>query len=173
MTNESGAPRLEASFSELGLRAALGAFATGITVLTCRGVDGKPVGLTVNSFNSVSLDPPLIVWSLAADSPMLRDFEACTHYAVNVLTLDQLDLSQRFAAREDDKFRDLEVTEGAGGAPLIARCGAWFECRNETRHAGGDHILFLGRVERVAKGSGQPLVYHGGRYRRLAIDGEF
>lgn len=162
---------LEAGFGEAELRAALGAFATGITVVTCRAADGSPIGLTVNSFNSVSLDPPLVLWSLSRNSPTRDAFEACSHYAVNVLAADQAAISQRFAAPHPDRFDGLGVGEGAGGAPLIAGCCAWFEARNELRHPGGDHIIFVGRVERIARGGGEPLVYHAGRYRRLAAEG--
>lgn len=152
-------------------RDALGGFATGIAVVTACAPDGGFVGLTVNSFNSVSLDPPLVLWSLDLASPSLEAFRRASHYAVNILAADQAELSQHFATRQPDKFGDLQIRLGAGGAPLLPGCCAWFECANETRHAGGDHLIFLGRVERFAHDPARPpLLYHGGRYRRLAPD---
>lgn len=150
-----------------GLRNALGMYATGITVITARSPDGQCVGLTANSFNSVSLDPPLIVWSLSLYSPNLAAFQSASHYAVNVLAADQVELSRRFATPGDDKFTGIPVCEGLGGAPLLNGCCAWFECRNETRHPGGDHLVFIGLVERYSREEREPLVYHAGRYRAL------
>lgn len=149
------------------LRDALGAFPTGVTVVTALGPDGRPMGLTVSSFNAVSLDPPLIVWSLALGSPNVEAFRAVAHYAVNVLAADQQALSERFAVRNTDKFAGLEVTPGLGGAPLLPGCCAWFECRNEAQHGGGDHLIFIGRIERFRQSPKAPLVFHGGRYCAL------
>ncbi len=145
-------------------RRSLGKFATGITVITTRSPDGRPIGFTANSFSSVSLDPPLVLWNLARTSPNLAHFERCSHYAVNVLAADQMALSQRFANSSADRFADLRFYEGAGGAPLIPGCCAWFECVNEARHPGGDHVIFVGRVERFARAERPPLLYHGGHY---------
>jgi flavin reductase (DIM6/NTAB) family NADH-FMN oxidoreductase RutF len=150
------------------LRDALGAFATGVTVVTALAPSGRFVGLTVSSFNAVSLDPPLIVWSLALSSPNLEAFRTANRYAVNVLALDQAWLSQRFAMPNGDKFGGLELQTGLGGVPLLPGCCAWFECGNDARHAGGDHLVFIGRVERFSAHAKEPLVFHGGRYRRLA-----
>lgn len=159
--------RLETAPSSRALRDALGAFATGVTVVTARDAGGRAFGLTVNSFNSVSLDPPLVVWSLSLASPNLPAFRACSHYAVNVLALDQAWLSQRFASREGDKFAGLETADGLGAAPLLPGCCACFECANEAQHAGGDHLLLIGRVERFSRFPKEPLVFQGGRYRAL------
>ena len=152
------------------LRRALGQFATGITVVTARGSDGTLAGLTVNSFASVSLDPPLVLWSLSSHSPSRPVFETCSHYAINVLAEDQADLSRRFAASGTDKFAGLAWLSGAGGAPLLEGCCARFECCNETRHEGGDHSIFVGRVEHheCLGPQDRPLLYHAGRYRRIA-----
>ena len=151
------------------LRSALGSFATGITVITARADDGEPIGLTISSFNSVSLDPPLILWSLSVNSPRLEAFRSASHYAVNVLAADQQWLSDRFAGRRNDRFADLPQLAGLGGVPLLEGCSAWFECANEAQHPGGDHLIFVGRVERFAQGESQsPLIFHGGRYRQLA-----
>lgn len=149
-------------------RNALGMFATGITVVTTRSPSGEPIGLTVNSFNSVSLDPPLIVWSLANSLPSRPLFEACEYYAINVLAEDQAELSQRFASRLDDKFAGLAVNAGAGGVPLLRGVCARFECRNTVRHAGGDHVVFISEVVGFERSDRAPLIYFGGGYRRLA-----
>ncbi len=149
-------------------RNALGMFATGITVVTARTPAGEPIGLTVNSFNSVSLDPPLIVWSLSNDLPGRALFEACEYYAINVLAEDQIELSQRFASRAGDRFSGLEFEQGVGGVPLLKGCCARFECRNTVRHAGGDHVVFISEVVGFDREERLPLLYFSGAYRRLA-----
>jgi len=149
-------------------RDTLGMFTTGITVVTTRAPSGEPIGLTVNSFNSVSLDPPLIVWSLARHLPSVEVFENCEYYAVNVLAADQEDISNVFAARDDDKFAGLELEEGLYDVPLLPRCCARFECRNTSRYPGGDHVLFVSEVVRFDREERPPLVFHAGSYRRLA-----
>lgn len=171
MTASSFESRAETPATEYGrdLRRTLGSFATGVTVVTARTPDGEPVGLTVSSFNTVSLDPPLILWSLSLNSPNLEVFRRASHYAVNVLAADQQWLSDRFAARRNDRFADLPQQAGLGGAPLLEGCCAWFECANDTQHPGGDHLIFIGRVERFATGEAQsPLIFHRGAYRQLA-----
>lgn len=149
-------------------RNALGMFATGITVVTTRTPTGEPIGLTVNSFNSVSLDPPLIVWSLSNTLPSRPLFEACEYYAINVLAEDQAELSQRFASRAGDKFAGLDFDTGVAGVPLLKGCCARFECRNTVRHAGGDHVVFISEVVSFDREERPPLIYHAGAYRRLA-----
>lgn len=149
------------------LRDTLGAFATGVTVVTALDPDGRAIGLTVNSFNTVSLDPPLVLWSLSLASPSLEAFRRASHFAVNVLAADQQALSERFAQRNSDKFAGLDWREGLGGVPLLPGCCAILECRNETQHAGGDHLIFIGRVEGCSRSDRAPLVFHGGRYRVL------
>ena len=156
------------AFSALEFRAALGMFATGVTIVSARTADGELVGLTANSFNSVSLDPPLIVWSLANDLPSRALFEACEYYAINVLAEDQADLSQRFASRLGEKFAGLEFDSGIGGVPLLAGCCARFQCRNTVRHAGGDHVVFISEVVDFDRAEERlPLLYFGGAYRQL------
>lgn len=157
-------------FDTLAFRRTLGQFATGVTVVTACTPEGRHVGLTVNSFNSVSLTPPLVLWSLARHLPVIAEFERCSHYAINVLASHQQPLSQRFATRAEDKFTDLDVREGVGGVPLLHGCCAWFECRNGVRHDGGDHLIFLGEVLRFERGDGEPLIYHAGRYRYLSVE---
>lgn len=151
------------------LRNTLGNFATGVTVITALAPDGQRIGLTISSFNSVSLDPPLILWSLSLNSPKLEAFRSASHYAVNVLSADQQWLSDRFAARDNDRFADLPQRSGLGGAPLLEGCCAWFECANEAQYPGGDHLIFVGHVEGFAQGQAQsPLIFHSARYRELA-----
>ncbi len=149
-------------------RDALGEFATGVAVITTRAADGRPVGVTINSFASVSLDPPLVLWSLGLHSPSLAVFESCSHYAVNILAADQAELSQRFAQSQDDRFAGIETSVGAGGTPLLNGCSAWFECRNELRYPGGDHVILVGYVESFHRDEKPPLIFYGGRYRELA-----
>ena len=157
-------------FDPKDFRKALGSFATGVTIVTACDPSGEPSGLTVNSFASVSLDPPLILWSLSLYTPVLDAFRDCTHYAVNVLAADQVDLSNSFAKPGDSKHRfdGLTYESGCGGAPLLPGCCAWFECRNETQHAGGDHLIFVGRVEKYRREERVPLLFQGGAYRQLA-----
>jgi flavin reductase (DIM6/NTAB) family NADH-FMN oxidoreductase RutF len=149
-------------------RNALGRYATGIAVITLKTPSGELLGLTVNSFNSVSLTPPLVVWSLANTSSALAAFEASEYYAINVLAADQEELSQRFASRREDRFAGLTLESGLGGAPLLPGSSARFQVRNTIRHAGGDHVVFIGEVEHFDYRDSDPLIYFGGAYRQLA-----
>ena len=155
-------------FDSRSLRDALGEFATGVAVVTARATDGLPVGVTINSFASVSLEPPLVLWSLGLSSPSLATFETCSHYAVNILAAGQVEYSQRFSQSQEDRFAGIETKVGAGGTPLLPGCCAWFECRNEIRYPGGDHLILVGFVENFRREPKAPLVFHGGRYRELA-----
>lgn len=153
------------SVSAAELRAALGEFATGVTVVTTRDAEDRPVGLTVNSFSSVSLAPPLVLWSLSLHSLSLAAFRSCTHFAVNVLTAAQVDLARRFASRTRTRWEDVTWEAGAHGVPLLSGCAAFFECRRRQAYAEGDHVIFIGRVERCHREPGMaPLLFHGGRY---------
>lgn len=146
-------------------RNALGAFPTGVAIVTTVASNGAFVGLTINSFASVSLVPPLVLWSLNAVSPSLPAFDRAPYFAVNILAEDQVELSRRFASSRLHKFADLEVHAGLGEVPLLAGCAARLECRTYARHGGGDHVLFLGHVERFAYDAGKrPLVFCGGKY---------
>ncbi len=149
------------------LRDALGDFATGVTVVTTRGSDGTPTGVTINSFASVSLEPPLVLWSLGLQSPSLAAFESCSHYAVNVLAADQIEFAQRFSQTQSDRFAGIDLEVGAGGTPILPGCCARFECRNEMRYPGGDHVILVGYVESFHRDEKPPLIFHGGRYRIL------
>ena len=155
-------------FDSTSFRRTLGMFATGITVITARAADGSLIGLTVNSFNSVSLAPPLIVWSLASTATTREALEGCEYYAVNVLAADQQDLSNRFAGKSADRFAGVLWEPGLGGAPLLADCCAVFECRNTLRYPGGDHVMFVGTVERCERSEREPLLFFNAQYRRLA-----
>jgi len=154
-------------FDSRAFRNALGSYTTGVAVITTGTQDGSAAGLTINSFASVSLDPPLVLWSLSLYSLSLPAFQNCSHYAINVLAQDQQALSQRFAVTQPDKFAGLDFTLGTAGVPLLPGCCAWFECRNETHHAGGDHLIFVGQVESFARSDRPPLVFQGGQYRQL------
>lgn len=149
------------------LRRALGRFATGVTIVTCVGRDGQRVGLTANSFNALSLDPPLILWSLRLKSPSLRAFADASHFAVNVLARDQLALSRHFSRSGADKFALGEWAAGTGGVPVLAGSVAHFECSLEAAQEAGDHMLFIGRVLHAQEHARAPLVFHGGHYRSL------
>ena len=150
------------------LRQALGRFVTGVTIVTCRDEHGEAVGLTANSFNALSLDPPLVLWSLRQASSTIAAFTTASHFAVNVLAAGQVDLSRRFARPSSAKFDAGEWTDGQGGAPLLAGCVAVFECRRRSHHVAGDHVLYIGEVERIGGTADVPLVYHAGQYRTLS-----
>lgn len=155
---------MNAAFDAAEFRKALGSFATGVTIITTRAADGAPLGLTVNSFNSVSLNPPLVLWSLAETSMSLPAFRAASHWAVHVLAADQDQLSQRFARRGEDKFAGLEVETGHGDIPLLKGCSARFECRTAFQYEGGDHTIFVGEVLKFDRSDAPPLVFHSGKY---------
>jgi 3-hydroxy-9,10-secoandrosta-1,3,5(10)-triene-9,17-dione monooxygenase reductase component len=145
-------------------RGALGAFATGVTIVTTRDKDGRDVGLTANSFNSVSLEPPMVLWSLGKTSQSLKAFVEAGHFAVHILSIDQDSLSGRFAKSGGDKFVGLTVERGQGQIPLLDGCAARFECRSAFQYDGGDHVIFVGEVIALDHSGRPPLVFHGGRY---------
>jgi flavin reductase (DIM6/NTAB) family NADH-FMN oxidoreductase RutF/DNA-binding MarR family transcriptional regulator len=151
-------------FDSQAFRRALGNFATGITVITTVTPEGENVGLTANSFNSVSLDPPLILWSLDKRSNNLDAFNRASHFAVNILAADQMDLSNQFARPSDNKFEGVNFREGLGGAAVLADCAAVFECSVHQLVDAGDHIVLIGRVEQFEAEGRAPLCYHQGGY---------
>jgi flavin reductase (DIM6/NTAB) family NADH-FMN oxidoreductase RutF len=160
-----------ARFDALEFRKALGTFPTGVAVVTTRAANGAFVGLTINSFSSLSLEPPLVLWSLQLASPSLGAFDRARHFAVNILAEGQVELSRRFASQVPNKFSDLEVHAGIEGVPLIAGCAARLECRAAARHNGGDHVLFIGQVERFEYDARKrPLVFYAGRYHAAGSD---
>lgn len=148
-------------------RRCLGQFATGVTVMTAT-VRGKQVGVTANSFSSLSLDPPLVLWSIARSSRSFAAFEKAEHFAVNILAADQIPVSQRFASASDDKFSGVDWRRGETGAPVLAGVAGLLECSCEARHPGGDHLILVGRVRRFARFSGNGLVFAQGRYATAA-----
>jgi 3-hydroxy-9,10-secoandrosta-1,3,5(10)-triene-9,17-dione monooxygenase reductase component len=156
------------AFDAIEFRKALGAFATGVTIITTRTADGTLLGLTANSFNSVSLNPPLVLWSLANTSMSLETFKSAPYWAVHVLASDQEALSGRFARRGEDKFAGLEVDTGVGEIPLLRGCTARFQCRTAFQYEGGDHVIFVGEVLSFDRDDSSPLVFHGGRYAHAA-----
>jgi flavin reductase (DIM6/NTAB) family NADH-FMN oxidoreductase RutF len=147
------------------LRGALGRFATGVTIVTARAANGRLVGLTASSFNSVSLSPPLVLWSLARSAASMAVLSTGTHYAINVLSARQRDLAERFATRGVDRWEGVRYRLGESGAPLLEGSVAVFECHNRSRYEEGDHVIFVGEVERCAhRTDAAPLLYHGGRF---------
>ncbi len=149
------------------LRDALGRFTTGVTIISCLDAEGQRVGLTANSFNALSLDPPLVLWSLRRLSSQTEAFRAAPHFAVNVLAEAQVELSRRFASKELERFAEGVWTAGAGGAPVLTGCAAVFECATESHQEAGDHVLFIGRVLAVMEAPLPPLVFQAGHYRLL------
>lgn len=164
-----GAARAEFNPAEADTRRfrdALGAFATGVCVVTARGPEG-PMGITANSFASLSLDPPLVLWSPARASRRFPVFRDAAHFAIHVLGADQFALARHFALNGTD-FSLEGVTMNAEGVPLLPRSLARFECRQEAVHGGGDHALIIGHVLRVSHRGGAPLVFSAGRYGGFA-----
>ncbi|HYE39054.1 MAG TPA: flavin reductase family protein [Ramlibacter sp.] len=153
------------AFSAQEFRAALGMFATGVTIVTARTAEGGLIGLTANSFNSVSLAPPLVLWSLSRAAASMAVFSGGSHYAINVLASDQKALAERFAMKGADRWSGVTFDVGAGGAPLLHGAAATFECFNRSRYEEGDHVIFVGEVEHCEHRAGAtPLLFHGGRY---------
>ena len=157
-------------FDPQEFRQALGSFVTGVTIVTARDGEGRPVGLTANSFNSVSLDPPMVLWSLSLRSGSLPVFRDAESWAVHILAADQQHLSDRFARPSDDRFAGLGDADGEEGAPLIEGYAARFGCRARFEYEGGDHAIFLGEVVAFDRREAQPLVYHAGRYGRVLTE---
>jgi flavin reductase (DIM6/NTAB) family NADH-FMN oxidoreductase RutF len=148
-------------------RNALSTYATGVTIITAAGMDGKPYGLTCNSFASVSLNPPLVLWSLVLYSSSLSVFQNAGHFGVNVLGASQQALANKFAKSSEDKFVGVEWTPGVGNAPLLKNSVANFQCRAVNRYYGGDHVIFLGAVEAYAYNRNEPLLFARGGYGRF------
>ncbi len=172
-TNPDSANELASDHSPIDprdFRNALGTYATGVTIITAVGEDGKPYGITCNSFASVSLNPPLVLWSLVIFSTSMSAFQNASHFAVNVLGASQQALANKFAKSSEDKFSGVEWTPGLGGAPLLAGSVANFQCRFAGRYYGGDHVIFLGAVEAYAYSHKEPLLFARGGYGRFLPD---
>ena len=148
-------------------RRALGQFATGVTIVTTVDEEGAPTGLTVSSFNSVSLEPPLILWCLDRNALSMPTFERAPFFAVHVLSQAQMELSNRFAKSGIDKFAGVDYEPGLGGVPLFSGCAARFQCATAHQYAGGDHVIFVGEVKVFETAEQPPLIFHGGRYASL------
>lgn len=155
-------------FDPQDFRAALGTFTTGVTIITTRAADGEPIGITANSFNSVSLNPPLVLWSLAKNARSREAFANAKHWNVHVLSAAQEALSGRFARQGEDKFSGLELDEGISKAPLLNGCTARFQCRTAFSYDGGDHIIFVGEVLAYDRSELPPLVFQSGQYALAA-----
>jgi flavin reductase (DIM6/NTAB) family NADH-FMN oxidoreductase RutF/DNA-binding IclR family transcriptional regulator len=153
-----------ATFENAELRNALGAFVTGVTVITTVDGQGKKHGVTANSFNSVSLDPPLILWSQSLNSKSLPAFRDGERFVVNILADDQVHISNRFAKSGDDKFEGVSITEGLGGVPIIEGSAAHLECVKVATYPGGDHVVYLGRVEQIFRAPRKSLAFGEGKY---------
>lgn len=155
-------------------RAALGNFATGVTIVTTVDGDNEPVGVTASSFNSVSLDPPLVLWSLAKSAKSREAFCSSGHFAIHILTAGQEELSNRFAQSGTDKFAGSQWSTGTLGSPVLAEHAAVFECSTRHQYEGGDHIILVGEVHSFDAREEAPLLFHGGRYaeRRPRPHGE-
>jgi len=145
-------------------RDTLAQFTTGVTIICARAADGSYVGFTASSFNSVSLDPPLILWSLARRSTNLAAFENADRYAVNVLSSHHSELARRFSRLHADRFSGVPFRLGWSEAPLIEGCIAWLECRHHARHRAGDHVIFVGEVVTAERSHGTGLVFHHGKF---------
>jgi 3-hydroxy-9,10-secoandrosta-1,3,5(10)-triene-9,17-dione monooxygenase reductase component len=152
------------NFGTHSLREALGSFATGVTIVTTVDQGGRDIGLTANSFNSVSLEPPMVLWSLAKSSLSLAAFKQAKYFAVHVLSVDQEPLSNLFATRGADKFAGIEIERGHGGTPLLPGCAVRFQCRTAFAYEGGDHEIFVGEVLDFDDFKRAPLVFQGGKY---------
>lgn len=158
----------DATITPASLREALGSFPTGVAVVTTLGDEGKPLGLTINSFNSVSLDPALVLWSLALSSPSIGAFRKHGAFAINILRKDQGELCMKFARPADDKFKDIDWTKGYKGIPVLEGAMVTLECETYQIVEGGDHEVYMGAVKRIHKTDSAPLVFHRGQLVQLA-----
>ena len=154
------------------LRNILGQFVTGVTIITTRGQDGRKIGMTANSFSSLSLDPPLILWSLSNTAPSLSDFMATKQFVIHMLGQEHHGLSGHFSRGVTDKFSNVAHTETAEGTPLIEHALVTLICENYQQVEGGDHTIFIGKINKYHKRDGEPLVCHAGQYRSITIHPE-
>jgi flavin reductase (DIM6/NTAB) family NADH-FMN oxidoreductase RutF len=154
---------LTPEFDTAHFREALSQFATGVTVITTRMDNGGFVGLTASSFNSVSLSPPLVLWSLSNEASTLPVFTDNSHYVINVLSASQAHLAEQFARRGVNRFQGVEFSLSRTGLPILKGVSAWFECHNRSRYPEGDHVIFVGEVEQCDVAPQPGLVFHGGR----------
>lgn len=157
------------TFDSKQYRGALGFFPTGITVITTLDSAGAPVGFTANSFNSVSLEPPLVLWSLAKTAGVMEVFERAERFAVHVLSAEQVEISNTFATPSDDRFAKVDWALSERNLPIIHNCAALFECEREHLYQGGDHLIFVARVMAFStQTDAKSLAYHHGEYSTCA-----
>jgi flavin reductase (DIM6/NTAB) family NADH-FMN oxidoreductase RutF len=149
-------------------RDVLGSFPTGVIVVTTVDELGKPVGLTASSFNSVSLNPPLILWSLSLKAPSLRAFRASDYFAINILSSEQQPLSKIFSTPAENKFENVNFKSGYGGVPILKDTVAHMVCRTYARYPGGDHEIYVGEVLEIEDRKHAPLVFHRGSFHQLS-----
>jgi flavin reductase (DIM6/NTAB) family NADH-FMN oxidoreductase RutF len=152
------------TFDKRQLRNVLGSFVTGVTVVTTLDAEGKMHGLTANSFSSVSLDPPLVLWSQATSAGSYPAFRHAERFAINILAEDQYDLANHFASRSPEKFSGIDHDLGVDGLPLLRHCSGWLECKVVACYPGGDHVIFVGAVDGIRQSARRPLVFGGGQY---------
>ena len=165
---EAGFDPAASAESRTAFRNALGQFCTGVTAITTIAPDGEQVGITVNSFNSLSLEPPLILWSIANSTPSFTCFQEDDPFVVNVLAADQEGLAMQFARTgSDTKFDGVKTHAGLRDVPIIDGCVAYLECEVDARHSGGDHDIIVGRVRRIFNLRKAPLLFHGGNFHKL------
>jgi flavin reductase (DIM6/NTAB) family NADH-FMN oxidoreductase RutF len=151
-------------FDTRHFRSALSQFATGVTIITTKLADGSFFGMTASSFNSVSLDPPLVLWSLGTGASSLSLFSGNSHYVINVLAADQAHLAEQFSRKKENRFDGVEFDLSRTGLPILKGAVAWFECHNRSRYPEGDHVIFVGEVERCEVAPQPALVFHQGRF---------
>lgn len=164
------------NFDNQHFRRTLSQFATGVTVITTRSAHGTLLGLTANSFNSLSLDPPLVLWSLATSASSMPVFTENSHYVINVLSAQQEHLARQFSQKLEDRFRGVDYILSPSGNPILQGTVAWFECHNLRRYPEGDHVIFVGAVENCNISPQPALVYHGGQFgstQNLHHEGEY
>ncbi|MFJ9450453.1 flavin reductase family protein [Herbaspirillum sp. NPDC101397] len=156
------------AFDAAHFRKALSQFATGVTVITTRLDDGTLLGLTASSFNSVSLSPPLVLWSLSEQASSMPVFSGNSHYVINILGAEQTALAEQFSRKSVDRFDGVEYTLSRTGQPVLKGVSAWFECHNRSRYPEGDHVIFVGEVEHCEVMPQAALVFHDGRFIKTA-----
>ena len=149
-------------------RNVLGQFPTGVTVVTALNNRGEKLGITVSSFNSVSLTPPLILWSIDKNNFSFTDYTTASHFAVHVLASDQIEVSNCFAAKGTDKFANCDIRDGIAGIPLLHDYAACFQCETSATHDAGDHVIIVGKVLAFDSNERDPLVFHRGTYAVIA-----
>lgn len=165
-TSSLAAPACQPAFTEREFRNALGQFATGVTVVTTVDAQGRPVGMTVSSFNSVSLDPALVLWSLSNSTSNYAAFAKASHYAIHVLGSEHKDVALQFAQRGIDRFAGIAWQANAHGVPVLQDSVATFECRARSQYTEGDHLIMVGEVlDCLHTPDASPLLYHGGKMR--------